>query len=91
MREVGVDISRHRTRGLTPNLIDTADWVFTMTRTHRESILMLMPASSERIQLLSSRNDDIPDPVSTTPELYRRVRDKIASCLREVVRPVGGT
>ncbi|HYG76885.1 MAG TPA: L-threonylcarbamoyladenylate synthase [Planctomycetota bacterium] len=91
MREVGVDISRHRTRGLTPQLVDTADWIFTMTRAHRESIVMLMPAASDRVQLLSARNEDIPDPVSTSPELYKRVRDRIASCLRDVVRLVGGT
>jgi tRNA threonylcarbamoyl adenosine modification protein (Sua5/YciO/YrdC/YwlC family) len=91
MREVGVDISRHRTRSLTPSLLEAADWVFTMTRGHRESILMLMPTCSDRVQLLSTRNEDIPDPVSSSLEQYRRVRDRIASCLRDVVRLVGGT
>jgi len=91
MREVSVDISRHRTRSLTPGLLETADWVFTMTRAHRESILMLMPTCADRVQLLSNRNDDIPDPVSSSLEQYRRVRDRIASCLRDVVRLVGGT
>ena len=46
---------------------------------------------ADRIQLLSNRNEDIPDPVSTSLEQYRRVRDRIASCLRDVVRLVGGT
>ncbi|HEY3321606.1 MAG TPA: L-threonylcarbamoyladenylate synthase [Planctomycetota bacterium] len=91
MRETGVDISRHRGRCLTPGLIDTADWVFTMTAGHRSSILALMPSSTDRVQMLSTRNEDIPDPVSSTLELYRRVRDRIASCLRDVVRLVGGS
>jgi tRNA threonylcarbamoyl adenosine modification protein (Sua5/YciO/YrdC/YwlC family) len=89
MREVGVDISRHRTRTLTPNLLEMADWIFTMTRAHRETIVSLMPTCSDRIQLLSVRNEDIPDPVSNSLEMYRLVRDKIATCLRDVVRSVG--
>jgi len=90
MREVGVDISGHRTRNITPAIVDRADWIFTMTRSQRESILALMPTCAERVQLLSSRNEDISDPAVGSPEMYRRVRDKIAGCLRDVVRLVGG-
>lgn len=88
MKEVGIDISAHRTRGLTPEMVDKADWIFAMTRSHRESILELMPTAADRIQLLSNRNEDIPDPAHSMLEAYRRVRDKIASCLRDVVRLV---
>ncbi|MCY3021737.1 MAG: L-threonylcarbamoyladenylate synthase [Planctomycetota bacterium] len=91
MREVGVDISGHRTRPLTPVLVDRADWIFAMTRAQRDSIVALMPTSAERVQLLSSRNEDISDPAAGSLELYRRVRDRVASCLRDVVRLVGGT
>ena len=89
MREVGVDISTHRTHSLTPSLLDSADWIFTMTRAHRDSILSLMPSCAERLQLLSRQNEDIVDPVSHSLDLYRRIRDKIASCLRDVVRSMG--
>jgi len=88
MREVGIDIQAHRTSGLTPAMVDKADWIFAMTRAHRESILDLMPTAAGRIQLLSNRNEDIPDPAHSMLEAYRRVRDKIASCLRDVVRLV---
>jgi len=89
MREVGVNISRHRSRSLSPASVDRADWVFTMTRRQRESILALMPAGAERIQLLSPRNEDITDPEPGAVEMYRRVRDRIATCLRDVVKLVG--
>ena len=89
MREAGVDISDHRTRNLTPAWVDNADWIFTMTHGQRESILALMPTAANRVQLLSSRHEDIPDPATGSLELYRRVRDKIASCLRDVVKLVG--
>jgi L-threonylcarbamoyladenylate synthase len=91
MREVGVDLTPHRTHGLSPADVDRADWIFTMTRRQRESILALMPTCSERVQLLSSRGEDIPDPIAGSVEQYRRVRDKIASCLRDVVKLVGGS
>ena len=90
MREVGIDISTHRTRGVSPSVLDTADWIFTMTSGHKESILSFMPSCTERIKLLSKRNEEIPDPISHSLEGYRQVRDKIAICLRDVVRLVQG-
>jgi L-threonylcarbamoyladenylate synthase len=91
MSEIHIDISRHRTRSLTFQMLDSADWIFTMTRSHRDCILGMMPSCEDRMQLLSRRNEDIPDPVSTSTEQYRQVRDKIAGCLRDVVRLVGGS
>ncbi|MGD0093478.1 MAG: L-threonylcarbamoyladenylate synthase [Planctomycetota bacterium] len=89
MREVGVDLSGHRSRSLAPSHVDKADWIFTMTRRQSASILALMPASAERVRLLSARNEDITDPEPGAVEMYRRVRDKIATCLRDVVKLVG--
>ena len=88
MREVHIDISGHRTRGIVPSLIDGSDWIFTMTRAHRESIVSLMTSCEDRVQMLSRRNEDIPDPILHSLEGYRLVRDKIAVCLRDVVRLV---
>ena len=90
MREIDIDISGHRTTNLTPSLLDGADWIFTMTDAQRESILNLMPSCADRVQLLSCGKDEIEDPVSHSSKLYRRVRDKIAIHLREVVKMVGG-
>lgn len=91
MREIGIDISRHRTHSLNFRLLDSADYIFTMTREHRECILGIMPSCEDRIQLLSRRNENIADPISSSLEHYRQIRDKIAGCLKDVVRSVGGT
>ena len=90
MREVGVDLSAHRTRSLNPALLDGADWIFTMTWAHRESILRVMPACRDRIRLLSTLGEDIPDPATQPIERYRLVRDRIAHDLRDVLRAVHG-
>jgi protein-tyrosine-phosphatase len=59
-----------------------------MTRAHQQSILALMPSAAGRVQLLSGRGEDIVDPKGGSLETYRRARDQIAACLRDVVKLV---
>ena len=86
LRELHIDLARHRARNLTFAMLDSADWIFTMTKAQRDSILALMPSCSDRLQLLSRRDEDIVDPAASSLELYRQTRDKIAACLRDVLR-----
>ena len=88
MREIGLDLSEHKTQALTPRLIDSSDFIFTMTRSQRESIIEWMPEARERVRLLSPTSEDIADPVSHPLEVYRSCRATIASCLREVLKGV---
>ena len=90
MREARIDVSAHHTRSLGPDLLDSADWIFTMTWAHRESILRVMPACRDRVWLVSSRGEDIPDPLHNSIERYRQVRDKLAQCMRDVVKVITG-
>jgi protein-tyrosine phosphatase len=86
LREVQLDLGAHRTQALNPKLLDHADWIFTMTRAHRESILELMPECRERVRLLSDRGQDIPDPASKSIEHYRFVRTRIFQGVAEAVK-----
>jgi tRNA threonylcarbamoyl adenosine modification protein (Sua5/YciO/YrdC/YwlC family) len=86
MRELNLDLGSHRARNLTFAMLDGADWIFAMTRTQCDSILALMPSCADRLRLLSKNNEDIIDPAASSLELYRRTRDKIAACLRDVLR-----
>jgi tRNA threonylcarbamoyl adenosine modification protein (Sua5/YciO/YrdC/YwlC family) len=86
MREVGVDISRHHSLGLNFQLLDSADYIFTMTREHEECILSIDAACQDRLQMLTRNEEDIPDPIFTSIEQYRQIRDKIARSLKEIVR-----
>jgi len=90
MREVQIDVAAHLTRSLGPNLVDTADWIFTMTWAQRESILRVMPACRDRVWLVSSRGEDIPDPLHHSIERYRQVRDQLAQGMRDVVKVITG-
>ena len=85
MREKHVDISRHRTRSLNLTLLDSADWIYTMTHAQRDSILALVPSCADRVKLLSPNQTDIMDPVSRSLDCYRQVRDQIAACVRTML------
>src|SRR5688572_6685099 len=41
--ELGIDISKQRSRMLTPELVDEADYIFGMTHSHVDTILILFP------------------------------------------------
>jgi protein-tyrosine phosphatase len=84
--EWNLDLSWHRTRALTPNLVDHADWIFTMTRAHRESIVKMMPDADERVRLFSPEGDDIPDPVTGSIAAYRHVRDLVGRAMPAILK-----
>lgn len=88
MHEIHLDLSDHQTQTLNPRMLDTADWIFTMTRAHRESILELMPECRDRIRLLSDRGEDIPDPASTSVDHYRYIRARLAHDVAEATKVI---
>jgi L-threonylcarbamoyladenylate synthase len=88
MREIHLDLGEHKTQALNPRLLDVADWIFTMTRAHRESILELMPECRDRIRLLSERGQDIPDPASKSLDHYRYIRARLAHDVAEAAKVI---
>lgn len=87
-RREGVDISSHRSRGLTVDLIRPADYIFTMARHHVEMVRSLSPADAERAVPLSPQQEDIEDPIGGTVEDYQRVANKIKAALANRVDEV---
>lgn len=90
LREKGIDISDLTSTTLTPNLIEKADLLVTMTEGHRQAILAVAPESEGKVFLLKSFGfaqcaADIDDPVGGTLEIYRRVRDEIDAALPDLI------
>jgi protein-tyrosine phosphatase len=90
MGEKGLDLSRHRSRHLSPERIEEADLLVTMTRGHRDAILAIAPESEGKVFLLKSFGiaqspADIYDPVGEALEVYRRVRDEIDAALPDLI------
>jgi L-threonylcarbamoyladenylate synthase len=62
-RKYGADLESHVSQPLTDELLAQADYVFTMTNSHRDSILFARPDVADRVSLLSAEELDIPDPI----------------------------
>src|SRR5438045_6083866 len=46
-KELGIDISGQRSRMLTPELVQQADYILGMTHSHIDTVMMLYPRSEE--------------------------------------------
>lgn len=77
----GIDLSGHRSRALSAPLIEESDFIFTMTRFHRDAVLDWFPEAADRCQLLDV-DTDIGDPVGQSLAVYRVCADQIESAIK---------
>lgn len=90
MREMGMDISRHRSRMLNGELVGQADLILTMTLQHKRYVLMMFPESYDKVFTLKEYADcgssDISDPFGGSLEDYRECADEIQQALSRLVQ-----
>jgi protein-tyrosine phosphatase len=91
LREIGVDISGHRSRQLRPELIAAADVIIGLTREHAAEVRRLVPEAGEKTITLASldpnrASEDVEDPIGGTRETYARIRDEIDALIVQVVK-----
>ncbi len=84
LKNLGIDISRQRSRALTAHLVREADLIFGMTHGHTHAVAVMYPAAIEKTFLLrefdealESFEKDIADPIGGSLEVYLRCRDEI--------------
>src|SRR3989441_11462858 len=77
LRELGIDISQQRSRMLTAELVNQADYIFGMTHGHVDAINLLYPQATEKTFLLREFDEtldvfekDISDPIGGSYEGY---------------------
>src|ERR1051325_10522189 len=101
VRELGIDISAQRSRMLTPELVQQADYIFGMTHSHIDTVMLLYPQAAEKTFLLREFDEtldtfekDISDPIGGSYEIYLNCRDQIeqgiASMMNFIERTDGG-
>ena len=97
-RELGIDINRHRSRMLTSELVRKADYIFGMTHSHVDAIMLLYPQAAEKTFLLREFDDtldsfenDISDPIGGSLEVYQNCRDQIEQGIASMMRFVEQT
>jgi len=90
LREQGIDLTPHRSRVVTKNIIDAATLIVVMTTAHVAELKRRFPEAQDRIYLLKSFDPgcgggDISDPLGGTKALYRTIRDEIESALLDLI------
>jgi L-threonylcarbamoyladenylate synthase len=83
-RRFGADISRHRSRRLTNDLIRRADVVYCMTEGHVRETRLLSPGSVSKIRRLDE-SANIEDPVGMAEEDYVRTARHIRQSLEKAL------
>jgi protein-tyrosine phosphatase len=90
LREQAIDLTPHRSRVVTKNMIDTATLIVVMTSTHAVELKRRFPEAQDRIYLLKSFDPgsgggDIPDPLGGTIVQYRTIRNEIEATLPDLI------
>src|SRR6266446_1443990 len=93
VRELGIDISGQRSRMLTPDLVQEADFIFGMTHSHIDTVMLLYPHAADKTFLLREFDEtldvfekDISDPIGGSYEVYLNCRDQIEQGIVSLLR-----
>ncbi|MBU1261216.1 MAG: threonylcarbamoyl-AMP synthase [Planctomycetes bacterium] len=78
----GVDISGHKSRRITPEMLDEADYIFAMSAGHKNDIMRLCPTAGKKCMLLSD-SGDIKDPIGGDFETYKICGGKIEKAVNK--------
>lgn len=93
LREIGIDIRGHRSQHLTADLVNEADYIFGMTHSHVDAIMLLYPQAAEKTFLLREFDEtldafenDISDPIGGSYEVYCNCRDQIEQGIASMLK-----
>ena len=97
VKELGIEIGSLRSRTLTPELVQQADYIFGMTHSHVDTVLLLYPQAAEKTFLLREFDDtlnlfekDISDPIGGSYNTYLICRDQIEQGIASLLRFIEG-
>lgn len=82
MEDVGLDLSGHRSRELTRELIAEADLILGMSRSHVAAVLAVDPTAAGKTTTLDPEGTDIPDPIGSPLDVYTRTGERIRSLVQ---------
>ncbi len=85
MARRGLDLSAHRSRPLTAEMIERADAVFAMTPAHADTARRLAPDHAAKVRPLDP-DGEIPDPIGMGREVYRETADRLATLVQARLR-----
>lgn len=80
------DLSAHRSKGVTKDMLSSFDLILVMEAFHKEALLAEFPALRGKVYRLSEligKNFDVPDPYGSGYEDYRKTANLIEGILHE--------
>ncbi len=86
LSEMGINIENHRARQLTPEIIEGAKLIITLTKGHKDAILSLGNNLQNKVITLgeaAGENRDISDPFGGDISIYRACRDEILDLVKK--------
>ncbi len=90
LRRDGIDLTGHLSRTVTEELLERADHIVTMTKSHLEWIREEFPQAAGRARTLSPRQVDVNDPMGAGSEEYAHCKEEIAHYLEGLLDDIVG-
>jgi protein-tyrosine-phosphatase len=89
LKKVGIDISKHSSRQLTQELLDSAVSVICMTESHRAMIQLQANPAPKHLHLfrefMGEGDKEIPDPYGGPLKIYEVCRDEMVEAIPSLI------
>lgn len=86
-KELGADISAHRSRMLTHEMAQSARYLVCMTGAHYDRVCELFPDCADKVFTLTQR--DVSDPFGGDLDTYRSAASEIDAGVRSIIGRLG--
>lgn len=82
LKEMGIDLSRHRSRLLSVELVHQADLIYVMSQAHAQAVRALVPAAADKVRMLNPQGD-IEDPIGADVSVYKQVAEQLTALINK--------
>jgi protein-tyrosine-phosphatase len=89
LKKVGLDLTDHRSRPLSGQLIEISDLILTMTSGHADIIRMRHPDLAAGVyrfrEWIAKGSKEVPDPFGGPLDIYLETRDSLAEAIPSIL------
>ncbi|GJM20083.1 MAG: protein-tyrosine-phosphatase [Phycisphaeraceae bacterium] len=82
MGAMGIDLDEHRSRPITRAMIGEAEIIYTMTPSHAQAVMTMLPEAAEKVFPLDPRGV-VEDPVGMGRDVYKRTAAQLEQLIRQ--------
>lgn len=94
MKSEGIDLENHRARIIHRDLLEEADLILTMSKSHKKALLSKFDFVKGKVYTLKEyaygKEEDIEDPFGGDIRDYRRAKEEIKEALKQLTTLING-